>query len=54
MVKYTQTIRRQQPANCLNKFDHFVGLELKGFSKVQRRIQKTFQTSMMELFAFNR
>ena len=39
MVKYTQTIRRQQPPNCLNKFDHFVGLELKGFSKVQRRIQ---------------
>ena len=43
MVKYTQTIRRQQTANCLNKFDHFVGLELKGFSKVQRRIQKPFK-----------
>ena len=28
MVKYTQTIRRQQPANCLSVLDHFVKLEL--------------------------
>ena len=26
MVKHTQTIRRQQPTNCLSVFDHFVGL----------------------------
>ena len=26
----TQTIRRQQPTNCLSVFDHFVGLALKG------------------------
>ena len=26
MVKQTQTIRWQQPANCLSMFDHFVGL----------------------------
>ena len=26
IVKHTQTIRRQQPANCLNVFDHFVGI----------------------------
>ena len=32
MVKYTQTIRLQQPTNCLNVFDHFVGLALKGFN----------------------
>ena len=25
MVKHTQTIRWQQPANCLSVFDHFVG-----------------------------
>ena len=26
---HTQTIPRQQPTNCLSKFDHFVGLTLK-------------------------
>ena len=31
MVKHIQTIRRQQPTNCLNVSDHFVGLVLKGF-----------------------
>ena len=29
MVKHTQTIRRLLPANCLNVFDHFVGLGVK-------------------------
>ena len=29
MAKHTQTIRRQKPTNCLNVFDHFVGLALK-------------------------
>ena len=29
MVKHTQTIRRQQPANCLSVSDHFVGLAFK-------------------------
>ena len=29
MVKHSQTIRRQKPTNCLNVFDHFVGLALK-------------------------
>ena len=29
MVKHTQTIRRQQPTNCLRAFGHFVGLVLK-------------------------
>ena len=33
MVKHTQTIRRQQPTNCLSVFDHFVGLALKGLSE---------------------
>ena len=28
MVKHTQTIRRQQPANCLSVLDHFAGLAL--------------------------
>ena len=30
MVKHTQTIRRQEPTNCLSVFDHFVGLALQG------------------------
>ena len=29
-VKYTETIRRQQPTNCLSVFDHFVKLVFKG------------------------
>ena len=32
MDKHTQTIYRQQPANCLSVFDHFVGLVLKGLT----------------------
>ena len=30
MVKHTQTIRQKQPTTCLNVFDHFMGLVLKG------------------------
>ena len=29
MMKHTQTIRRQQPTDCLRVFDRFVGLGLK-------------------------
>ena len=29
----TETIRRQQPMNCLSVFDHFVELTLKGLEK---------------------
>ena len=32
MVKHTQAILRQQPTNCLNVLDHFVGLSLKGLT----------------------
>ena len=32
MVKRTQTIRRQQPLNCLSVFEHVVGLALKGLN----------------------
>ena len=28
--KHTQTIRRQEPTNCLSVFDYFVGLTLNG------------------------
>ena len=30
MVKHTETIRRQQPMNCLSVFDYFVGLARQG------------------------
>ena len=32
MVKHTQTIRRLLLTNCLNVFDDFVGLALKGLT----------------------
>ena len=32
MVKYTQTITRLLPTNCLSVFDYFVGLALKGLT----------------------
>ena len=34
MVKHTQTIRGQKPTNCLNEFDHFLGLALKGLKGI--------------------
>ena len=35
MVKHIQTIRRFLPTNCLNVFDHFVGLTLKGLKALE-------------------
>ena len=32
MVKYTETIRRQEPRNRLGVFEHCVGLGLKGLT----------------------
>ena len=32
MLKHTQTIRRQDPTNCLSVFDNFVVLTLKGLT----------------------
>ena len=40
MVKYTQTIRRLLPTNCLSMCDDLVGLELKG---LKRTMMKIFQ-----------
>ena len=31
MVEHTETIRRQQPTNCLSVFGYFVGLALTYF-----------------------
>ena len=33
MVKYTLTIRQQQPTNYLSAFDHYAGLALKGLCR---------------------
>ena len=46
MVKHT---RQQQTTNCLNVFDHFVGLPLKEL----KACLGPYQTSMMELFCKN-
>ena len=48
MVKHTQTIRRQQPANCLSVFVHFVGLALKGLS---RRVNNPMKSRFFVYFA---
>ena len=37
MVKNTQTIRRQEPTNCLREFDRFMGLVLKGLTIVKNK-----------------
>ena len=44
MVKHTQTIRRQQPMNCLSVFEHFVGLALKGLRSVVTFGSPTFKS----------
>ena len=33
MVKHTQTICPQQPTNCLNVFNHFLRLAVKGLGQ---------------------
>ena len=38
MVKHIQTIRRHS-TNCLSVFDHFVGLELKGFNSLDLKFE---------------
>ena len=37
MVKHTQTIRRQQPTNCLSVFHHFLKLALEGLTLFTER-----------------
>ena len=52
MVKHTQTIRRQQPTNCLNVFDHFVGLALEGLNN--RATQNKLTQHLCEIFRTKR
>ena len=44
MVKHIiQTIRWQQPTNCVSMFDHFVGLALKGL-RIDWRLSMILKT----------
>ena len=52
MVKHTQTIRRQQPRNCLSVFDHFVGLGLKGSKICQASMTKLLFGNSYHLLVF--
>ena len=36
MTKHTQTILRLLPTNCFSVFDRFVGLALKGLTKIHQ------------------
>ena len=36
MVKHIQTIRRQQPTNCFNVFDHSVELAFEGLMNLNK------------------
>ena len=45
MVKHTQTIRPQQPTNCLSVFDHFMGLALEGLKIPQNFFEALTRTS---------
>ena len=53
MIKHTQTIRQQQPTNCLSVFDHFVGLALKGLN-ILRQVLKTIFAKRFTFDAFDR
>ena len=45
MVKYTHTIRRLLPKNCLCVFDHFVGLALKDLHWLHVWMNRSFQST---------
>ena len=48
MVKHTQTIRRQEPTNCLSVFDILWGWRLKGLEVLTlRNIPTSFLASLL-------
>ena len=47
LVKHTQTIHRLLPTNCLNVFDHFVGLVIKGLIRLPL-LKMTFSYRLLE------
>ena len=48
MVKHTQTIRRLLLTNCLDGFDHFVGLPFKGL-KLYMLLERCIEDSVNDL-----
>ena len=52
MVKYTQTVHRQQSTNCLSVFDHVVGLGLNGLISVfaKYKQKEIFQRKQKVIF----
>ena len=52
MVKHAQTICWQQPTNCVNVFDHFTGLVLKGLNTPERNIDPQWGNEMDILIHF--
>ena len=49
MIKHAQTIRRQQPTNCLNMFDHFVKLALKVLTKKNITLMKMLNNNVPKI-----
>ena len=53
MVKHIQTIRLRQPTNCLNVFDYFVGLTLKGLNQFKQTNKLLFTLQSSENQGFD-
>ena len=49
MIKQTQTIRWQQPTNCLSVFEHFVKLALKGLTRTGGLNKTSLYTSVVTI-----
>ena len=54
IVKHTQTIRRQQPTNCLSVFDYSVKLVLKGLTQKKRPTEQEHLASLCLYHALSR
>ena len=55
MIKHTQTIRRQQPMNCLSVFDHFVTLAGKRSQKLtEASVQSCNKLELFRIIAIEK
>ena len=55
MIKRTQTIRRQQPMNCLSVFDHFVTLAVKRSQKLtEASVQSCNKLELFRIIAIEK
>ena len=53
MIKHTQTICQQQPINCWDLYDSFVGLGLKGLKKRNYLIHTLTSTDCKQEYTSN-